>query len=73
MSGNYDGTLDWNEAPDEVVEEASTLGFAPGRFPVRFTYDGKVLHLLRVVRDHDGDITSAVYGYDGGRLRVLND
>lgn len=58
---------------DVTTEEASTLGFPPGRWPMEFEYDGRRCVLLRVERDRAGDVRWVDYGFDGGRLRVFND
>lgn len=64
------------ELPDDAdmdSEFASDLGFAPGRWPTSFAYDGRVMRLLHVERDEEREIKWVDYGYDGGRLRVFND
>lgn len=59
---------------DVDYEEASTLGWPAGVWPSAFEYDGRTLYRLRTEIDpSSGDILYVEYGYDGGRLRVLND
>ena len=58
---------------DVITEEASTLGFPPGRWPSSFLYDSKRMQLLRIEYDGEGDPKWVDYGFDGGRLRVFND
>ncbi len=56
-----------------TTEDASTLGFPVGKWPVSFRYDGQRLFLQTIERDGDGDVKWADYGYDGGLFRVFND
>lgn len=58
--------------PDAIVEEASSLGWAPGQWPDRFEYDGKIFHRL-ATRWHNDEIVHREYIADGATLIVIND
>jgi hypothetical protein len=65
---------DYEQAHDVVSEFASDLGFRPGYWPSSFLYDGQRMQLLRIENGpEDDEVLWVDYGFDGGRLRVLND
>lgn len=58
----------------KIVTEASTLGFAPGCWPLRVTVEGRVFWRAFVNTARDGDVLSGHYRcQDNGLLVVLND
>jgi len=61
-------------AIEKIVTEASTLGFAPGNWPLRVVVEGRVFWRAFVNTDRDGDVISGHYRcQDNGLLVVLND
>lgn len=58
------------------VEEASTIGLAPGHWPMSFRYNGTTYYRAEILIADDADLTHIGFTYvslDRGPLKVLND
>ncbi len=58
----------------DIVEEASTLGLPPGRWPATFMHNGEEYTFFTSNIGPERELISVIYSrYDGVRLHVLND
>lgn len=70
----YDAKLAAKHDDADYVEEASTLGFAPGQWPTRFEHDfGNGPQVFTLGQLPEGDDGNAVYTSGDDVLHVLND